>query len=379
MRQTAVFALRALLVLAAAAWIEGANRPKPTPYAVLGEKPYEYTGPRGEEAEPEGLTRVAIGLYVTSDGIGPSIRRGAELAVAEANRAGGFRGIPFELIVKSADKTWGSAREVVDLAYEHKVWAVIGGVDAESSHVAEQIATKAQLPLISPATSEASLTEINIPWMFRMVPGDDALARVMVEYLHERKLLRVLSVVGPTLDDRSLAVSFAKELADRDGTVVHRVEVGESAAPEGCEGAQAAVVFASPGAGCETIDALRELGCDLPVLAGPGLALPNLLPGEVCSRVHAVVSLWARGAENRVGVLFETAYRTRFGEIPDEATALAYDSVGVLVAAIRRAGLNRARIRDELSATEGYIGVTGLIELDGTGSRVGEAAIRRLR
>ncbi len=56
------------------------------------------------------------------------------------------------------------------------------------------------------------------------------------------------------------------------------------------------------------------------------------------------------------------------GAKPDYAAAHTYDAVKLLIAAIEKAGLNRARIRDALRDLSPYSGVTGTIEWDPSGS-----------
>jgi ABC-type branched-subunit amino acid transport system substrate-binding protein len=134
------------------------------PYADLRAKPYEYHGAVREREEPTDLEEVRIGLFgplkrtgAVSQGL--SMRRGAKLAIAEANAAGGHRGKPFELVFRSDDQIWGSAREVTGLVYEDRVWAVMGSIGSESTHIAEQIITKAHVVLIGPASTDPSLTQ----------------------------------------------------------------------------------------------------------------------------------------------------------------------------------------------------------------------------
>ena len=61
---------------------------------------------------------------------------------------------------------------------------------------------------------------------------------------------------------------------------------------------------------------------------------------------------------------FTARYEARFHEKPDHFAALAYDAMKILLDAICRAGLNKGRIRDALTATETYKGVTGDMVFD---------------
>jgi branched-chain amino acid transport system substrate-binding protein len=55
------------------------------------------------------------------------------------------------------------------------------------------------------------------------------------------------------------------------------------------------------------------------------------------------------------------------GHTPDYAAALTYDGTRLLIEAIRRAGPNRARIREALTQVSPWPGIAGPIHFDGTG------------
>jgi ABC-type branched-subunit amino acid transport system substrate-binding protein len=61
---------------------------------------------------------------------------------------------------------------------------------------------------------------------------------------------------------------------------------------------------------------------------------------------------------------FQERFAARFGTRPDYAAASAFDSVSLIVAAIRRSGLDHARIRRALAAMATYDGASGRIEWD---------------
>jgi branched-chain amino acid transport system substrate-binding protein len=61
---------------------------------------------------------------------------------------------------------------------------------------------------------------------------------------------------------------------------------------------------------------------------------------------------------------FNASYEARYEEKPDHFAALAYDAMRLLLDAICRAGLNKGRIRDALTGTETYQGVTGDMVFD---------------
>ena len=64
---------------------------------------------------------------------------------------------------------------------------------------------------------------------------------------------------------------------------------------------------------------------------------------------------------------FEETFTRRFGRGPDTLAAHTYDAVSMLIAAIRRAGLNRPRIRDAIRGLSPWEGVSGTIAWDPAG------------
>ncbi len=379
------------LLLAAPAAAED-RAPTPTPYAKLGERPYADTTDQRLEAAPklDDLEAVRIGLFVPSRGeravAGLAMRRGAELAIESANASGGYRGVPFVLTVRPDDHVWGSAREVVQLVYADRVWAVVGAIGGESTHIAEQIVTKAQLPLVAPAASEASLTQINIPWMFRCFPGDDELADTVVDDLEARGLLRAVVVVADTYDHRHRGEAWAKAFTGRGGSVEATAVVVPDARDEEMEETlrvvldrqtDAVVLWTPFTEGVRVLRWLRRHEPDVTVYGGPDLALPQLVAEAGADaeglRVVAACDLWSQRQPLQ---RFREQYEGRYGETPDSTAALTFDGVGMIVRAIRSGGLNRARIRDALAEMDDDLGVCGPRAFGPTGATTAPPVLR---
>jgi hypothetical protein len=126
------------------------------PYAKVAEGAIEYNGPAVADT-PAGPVR--IGYF------GPDAERQAgQLAAAIA----GY-GSRYTLTPISSDAPWGKASDaLVKLIYDDHALAVIAG-DRNSSHLAEQLAVKAFVPVVA-LSSDRSLTSMKIPWIFRLHP-----------------------------------------------------------------------------------------------------------------------------------------------------------------------------------------------------------------
>jgi hypothetical protein len=125
-------------------------------YARVGENGVEYNGPAVADA-PAGPLRIAL--------FGPGVDQTApELARVLAAYKGRYEVVPI-----ASDVPWGKASAaLVDLLYRDGAIGMIS-TGRNESHLAEQLAIKAFVPLIA-ISSDKSLTAINIPWIFRLPP-----------------------------------------------------------------------------------------------------------------------------------------------------------------------------------------------------------------
>ena len=76
---------------------------------------------------------------------------------------------------------------------------------------------------------------------------------------------------------------------------------------------------------------------------------------------------------------FRLEFENRYHVPPDYAAAHTYDALNLLIAAIRRAGLNRAKIGDALRELAPYPGVTGSIAWDKLGSNTRPVVLGTIR
>jgi branched-chain amino acid transport system substrate-binding protein len=338
------------------------------PYRGAEKRPLTFNGAGKEDPEPSGVTSVSIGLF-GPQGVGESYQelmwQGANLAIEKANQAGGYRGVPFRLVsVWTANPWTGGTAKLIRSVYDDNLWGIIGGVDSATTHLAEQVVAKAQLVLINPTATDRSIHAANVPWMFSCVPGDNVIAPLISNELKARKLPFVL--LSSTEHD---ARSFTKELnrafeRDRLAPVAHVEFDPKSSSPTevvqsilGTK-SEAVVVIAKADQTREFILAIRDAGYNKLVVAGPWLAratawqdIANVVLPQLGDIQHD----------------FSKEFATRYGHEPDYAAAHAYDAANLLIASIRKAGLNRARILDAMRAQSPYKGVTGVIEWDALG------------
>jgi ABC-type branched-subunit amino acid transport system substrate-binding protein/glyoxylase-like metal-dependent hydrolase (beta-lactamase superfamily II) len=355
----------ALLALAVAGLAQDSA---PKPYHDARKTPLSYNGPGRDDPEPKDVQEVRLAYFGPPDPLdeaGGQMWQGASLAIEEANRQGGYRGLPFRLIPVWDPNPWaGGVAKLARAVYSDKVWAIIGGIDGATTHLAEQVVAKAQLTLVNPAATDRSIHTASVPWMFSCAPGDHLLAAAVSDELRERA--RRFALVS-AIDHDSRAFVTQLKLAfvrDRLSPVLHlewpggtedRARIArelDAAAPD------AIVVVAVARETMALIKAIREAGFAGLLLSGPSIARADPDP-----RLNGVLY----PALGDIPLAFQTKFPTRYGRRPDYTAAHAYDAANIVIAAIRTAGLNRPRIRDAVRSLSPTHGVTGVIEWDDQG------------
>jgi ABC-type branched-subunit amino acid transport system substrate-binding protein len=347
-----------------------------TPFAKARDRAVGYEGPGREEALPAGLTEVRLGWFGPEDPAHPEgdFWRGATLALEEANAEGGWKGLPFRLVVGWSDSPWtGGAAQVARLVFQEKVWAIVGSVDGAATHVAEQLAVKVGVALVSPGSTDKTVNLANVPWMFSLLPSDAAQAPPLVEALAATTSGGPLAVVSSTDHDaRAAWAEFGAELSRRRLSPATHIEFppeeprfGEVVA--GALAARPGAVFVVAGArpAARLVRALRAAGYAGPVYGGATLGRSAFREDAGDAAERAVLPLLVEPSP--AWDAFVARFQKRFDRQADYAAGGGYDAVRLLVGAVRKVGPNRPRILDALRALSPWAGVTGTIRFDPLG------------
>jgi ABC-type branched-subunit amino acid transport system substrate-binding protein len=282
-----------------------------------------------------------------------------------------------------SENPWGSGiSKLTRLVYEQGIWAILGSVDGPSAHLAEQVVAKARLPLVSPASTDKSVNLAGVPWMFSLAPADHLWVPVLVDTILrqleslEGKGLALLS--GTDHDSRMATDQILDELAARDRGPALHLEFrpdGESSQTQLdlLESEEPGVILIVGGAedSARLTSALRAWDPTTTIFGTPQMARSLFVEvaGPAAEDVCFPLLSEPVGQEAD-GERFSRRLQRRSGTEPDWAAVTSYDATRLLVAAIRRAGPNRARIREALVALSPWQGITGRVEWDPVGQNL---------
>lgn len=336
-----------------------------------------YFGAGREDPEPDlkNLNAVAIGYFGPSDPSHPDggpAWLGASLAFEEANASGGYKGLPFRLYPVWAENPWADgAAKLTRLAYLERVWAFIGSIDGASTHIAETVVAKAHLTLIDPGSTDESVNQANVPWMFSCLPGDRPIAAALGKTLLEHSGGSFLILSATDHDSRALAAQLKSFVSAQRVTVKLQLEfpagtaeTSALASQAAASGVRAAVVLAGARDSARLIRDLRRRNPEMLLFAGPQACRRLFLveAGPAADGVVVPVLVETPGAS-----AFARKFEERHGFPPDYTALAAYDAASLLVAAVRKSGLNRVRILDSIEELSPWPGVSGMIEWDKLG------------
>jgi branched-chain amino acid transport system substrate-binding protein len=352
--------------------------------------PQQYLGPNREKPEPEGLKEVRIGFLGPLEGsplvdYGIQMVNGVNLAIDEANAKGGYKGLPFTAMIHNDVGLWGaSANEVVKMDDEG-VWAIIGSIDDIVTHVAIRVALKLEIPVVNVGDPDPTLTETNIPWVLRIIGDDRQSSYALATYMYQEMDLKRVAVlrvnnrygrVGPgELKDASermgRPVLFELRFADGDTDFTSQLEnIRKSTA-------DAVALWGNPKELGLIVKKMREMGMKHPVFVCDRAVNPKFIEYAGKENAEGIVSTcqYLPDMNNPTYRKFHDNYVKKYNMKPDVFAAHAYDGANLVIESIRKAGLNRARIRDlllDLETYQGYEGVTGKLEIDPSWNDVGE-------
>jgi branched-chain amino acid transport system substrate-binding protein len=366
---------------------------KPYKYHFL--IPLEFNGAGRELKAPADLKEVRIGfLGPLSESImapqGKQMLQGATLAMEEANKNGGYKGLPYKLMIHNDVGLWGAAANEVVKMDDEKVWAFLGSIDDIVSHVALRAALKLEIFMVCTGDPDPTFTETNIPWTLRVINDDRQSAYALVQQIFIKDKHSRVAVIRTGARYGRVGFKIFSENATRVGHPViieERFADGETDFKNQLErikgtNPDAILIWGNAKESALILKQARSIGLNSPVYGSDRMVSPEFLKiaGNLADGIVTTCQ-YNPDSENPKYKSFKINYNKRFGQEPDVFAAHAYDGMNLLIAAINKVGLNRVLIRDiltERKTFQGFPGVTGNIVLDGSWNEIRDIYIAKV-
>ena len=307
---------------------------------------------------------------------------GAKLAVKEINAAGGVLSKQIDFIVHDSqykqDVTATTAKQFVE---QDKVQAMIGYTDTDSVLSSGKAFQDAGIPFLTVGATSPKIPSQVGDEMFLACFGDNVQAAAGAEYALKNfgknaYLLWDKGVEYTTL----LGGYFKTRFAEAGGTIVLEDSYDDKATDFSAQITKVKAlttkpdfyyVAAMPYNVGPVVKQMRDAGITGPIIGGDGWDTPDLLTvaGAAANNTFFTTHALMDATGGTAGIKkFMAAYKTEYGHDPENAfAALGYDSVYLLVDAIKRAGsMDGKALKTALESTSGFAGITGAITLTAT-------------
>jgi ABC-type branched-subunit amino acid transport system substrate-binding protein len=311
------------------------------------------------------------------------------------------------LVVRDETGLWGrGASEIVRLVFDDRAVALVTSPEGNVAHLAEQVGNRVGVPVLT-LSSDSTTTEINIPWLFRLVPNDAVQAQTIAEDIYRRRAFqKVLLITERNHDGRVGQEEFEKaaralNASPPAGIVIEANPLDPDAVAKASENVEAVVLWTGPETAANLVPRMREALPSRPIYLcrkAAQMALEDQAASGHCRTCsHKAIGssptslpssdqesggIWvvsARSGQPAARQEFERRYEARTGTVPSLAAAEVYDAVRLLAAGLREAGPNRARLRDSLAKVSNFAGASGIISFDGAGNNQAEVALTPLK
>jgi branched-chain amino acid transport system substrate-binding protein len=332
--------------------------------------------------------QIKIGSVLSVTGpasfLGDPEKKTLEIYIDEINAKGGVNGQKLQLIVYDDAGNANNARTFATrLVEEDKIDAMIGGSTTGSTLAMIPVFEDANIPFISLAGAIQIVEPVH-KWVFKTPHTDKMACEKIFADLKTRKLTTIALISGTD--------AFGKSMRDQCVAVAPKagikIATEESYGPRDSDmtpqltnirnkaGVQAVV---NPGFGQGPAIVTRnysQLGIKLPLYESHGVASKQYIelagPAAEGVRLPAAALLIADKLPNNdpqkpVVVNYTRTYQQKSGQAVSTFGGHAYDGLMILVQAMQRAkSADKAKVRDEIEKTKGYIGTGGIVNMSAT-------------
>ena len=329
--------------------------------------------------------RVGSFLAVTGPAsfLGDPEQKTLQMQIDKINAEGGVLGRKLELVAYDSGGDAEKARTFVKrLIEQDKVDVIVGGSSTGETMAAVPLAEAAGVPFVSLAGSVAIVEPVK-KWVFK-TPHTDRMAcdKIFVD-MKARGVSKVALISGSGGFDKSMRAECLKVAPNHGMQIVADETYGASDTDMTAQltkikgsGAQA-VLNAGFGQGPAIVTRNhKQLGVGLPLYQSHGVASKEYvkLSGDAAEGVRLPAAallvaelLPAGDPQKPVVTNYRSAYESKYKTDVSTFGGHAYDGLMLYVNAVKAAGsTDKAKVRDAIEATKGYVGTGGVVNMSAT-------------
>lgn len=307
-----------------------------------------------------------------------------QLYIEEINKKGGVLGRPLELVHyddgSDANKANGFSKRLIE---NDKVDILIGGTTTGATMSSVPLAEKANIPFISLAGAVVVIEPVK-KWVFKTPHTDRMAAEKVFEDMKKRGLTQV-ALLSETSgfgqsgkrETEGVAAKFGITLVANETYGAKDTDMSPQLTKiRNTTGVQAVFVFGLGQGPAIVTRNYQQLGITLPMYQSHGVASDDFLklagPAADGTRLPSpalliATKLAANDPQKPVVTAYHLAYTTKYQQEVSTFGGYAYDGLMIAIDAMKRAGTtDKAKVRDAIEATKGYVGASGNVTMSPT-------------
>ncbi|WP_053130197.1 branched-chain amino acid ABC transporter substrate-binding protein [Pseudomonas sp. MIACH] len=332
------------------------------------------------QADQTVLIGLAGPLTGPSARIGKDLENGAQLAIDQANAKHptiNGEAVTFKLVSEDDQSDPRTAVTVAQRLVDEGVVGVVGHWNTGTSIPAARVYHDAGIAQVAPVATGHAYTQQGFDTSFRIMGHDDDGGQVAGSYaLNTLKAQRIAVIDDRTAFGQGLADQFVKSIEAGGAKVVAREYVDDktidfSAVLTNIRSQNPDLIFFGgvDAQAAPLARRIKQLGLKAPLMGAGGFVSQTFLQlaqneGEGVIALEPGLAI----AQMPGGKAFEQAYKERYKTAIELHAPFAYDGVGVLVAAIEKAGSTDPQKYLPVLRAISYPGVTGTIAFDAEGN-----------
>ncbi|WP_126426520.1 ABC transporter substrate-binding protein [Brevibacillus marinus] len=325
---------------------------------------------------------IAIGMAISLSGgtakYGEAARRAVEMAIEEFNAAGGYNGQQAKLIIYDDEAKPEKSVEIVQrLIQQDKVVAIVGPANSGNAAAHIKYTQEAGIPEVIPVATGTAITQTYANeeknYIFRVAPYDRGQVETMLKFLVEEKKLTKLGLLHDTTGygqggkkdvEDVLKNKYNLQLAVIESFQVNDTNMEAQLLKMREANVEAVVFYGLAPEAAQYLKSRDKLNYYPLTVASWAMGDPTVkeLVGDLVNKDVYMVNSFTIDQSEAAGA-FHDKIVAKYGEdLFPIASAQGYDSVRLILEAIKQVGTDPRAIRDAIENMDGFQGVTAIKE-----------------
>ena len=339
-------------------------------------------------AQTASNTPLKIGAIFSVTGpasfLGAPESKTAKMLVDKINAEGGINGRKLELVIKdsggSPEKAVSFAKQLIE---EENVLAIIGPSTSGETMQIKALCEENKMILVSCAAAEVIVNPV-AKYVFKS-PQKDSQAVTWIFRTMKEKGITKIAILSSNDGFGSAGKKQLEDMAKTDGMEILLSEVYDKQATDltdlvtkvkSTAGVQAVVNWSIVPAQSIVAKNMKQLGLTMPLFQSHGFGNPKYVQqagvaaeGTLfpAGRLLVVDELPDSNPQKKVLAAYKKDYESRYKEDVSTFGGHAYDSLMIVVEALKKAGApDREKVRDAIENLKGFVGTAGVFNYSAT-------------